>query len=475
MKRFLPLTLVLAILPGAPAFTRAGEKPAEGSAEKPAEKPIEKSTVKKRKKAATGEGEEKKDQAPGDSKGLTAKQRSNLKKRMRSLTQAGKLEELRVAVQKVLDPKAQADRDLLRDAEFYQAGLLARDGDEKGFWEWAEKAIAHGHINADGFENLSLIPDAIKNSERFKTRMQKLRSEAETVVWQEFVDSVRSGIEKPSAEPLALPAESGIGPHPFSAKDLQGRAACLVVTPILHDGFEKEIAHLKEAAKGHADRVAVAVLFYQYEADEARKKRTEEYLTRSKLDFPSALVTRSYLRPLDIPFYPCHLFLDKEGKLAYRQDGYLPEKKMDFIFDELARAVGPVEKAPEGKKAEPSAPKPEEKAPEPSAPPAAEKPAEKPADKAQEKPAEKPVEKPAEKPPAEKAPPPPSPAPAPPEPEKKDSPSIGEGVAELPRLDPQDGSPNSDQYTVRFSLIAMFPMTAATALPRPTSAFAATW
>ncbi len=373
MKRFLPLVLTLAVLPGAPALTRAGEKPAEGSAEKPAEKPAA-----KKKKAATGEAAEKKDQDPGDSKGLTAKQRSNKKKRMRSLAQTGKLEDLRVTVGTVLDPKAQADRDLLRDAEFYQAGLLARDGDEKGFWEWAEKAIAHGHINADGFENLSLIPDPIKNSERFKTRMQKLRSEAETVVWQEFIDGVRSGIQKPSAEPLALPAESGIGPHPFSAKELQGRAVCLVATPILHDGFEKEIAHLKEAAKGHADRVAVAVLFYQYEADEARKKRTEEYLARSKLDFPSALVTRSYLRPLDIPFYPCHLFLDKEGKLAYRQDGYLPDKKMDFIFDELAQATGPVEKPAEAKKA-----------------------------------AEKPAEKPQ---------PPPSPQPAPPAPEKKDSP-----------------------------------------------------
>ncbi len=295
----------------------------------------------------------------------TAKKRA-LKNQMRRLYQNGKLDKLRAVVEdafKVSHPEA--DKDVLAFAAFYRAGFKGKENDWDGCMEWIEKAIGYGYLSADGFEGMDMIPAAFKYSQkdtRFLDRMKKLRQEAEVIIWSEYTTGVKEAITKTPETTVELSGIQEIqaeGCQPVAPETLKGKPICLVISPILHDGFTKEAPILERMAQIYKGKVEPVVLFYQYyRDDEARKGLAKKYIKELNWKVPIrvGIVARDFVKPLEIPFYPCHLFLAPKGTLVYRQDGFMREKEIDFVLGEIAKLAPPPPPppppAPEPKKEE---------------------------------------------------------------------------------------------------------------------------
>ena len=317
------------------------EKKAEGKPEKTAEGKTEKKAKGGKKKALEiGDGP------------LTAQMKADLKKRMRRQTQSGNIANLRITVKLALDKAdKERDRDLLAVAHFYNAGLASTDGTDALFYDSIELAIANGNLNADGFENLALIPDSFKNAARFMARMEKLRKEATEILKAEFEKDVRSRLKNAQPETVSLPDGCGIGPNPLSPAAIVGKPAVLVVTPVNHDGFDKGAKSLATLAKEFDGKVVVAALFCQYDpADAKRRTATEAAIKSLGITLPTGLVGREFLKAFDIPFFPAYFFVGSDGKMPTRQNGFLEEGQLRFILGELAGLAKPPAEPPAAEK-----------------------------------------------------------------------------------------------------------------------------
>ena len=166
-------------------------------------------------KKAEASGAEGKAQA-GTAGPLTVQDKVAKMQRLRKLVQAGNM----VVLEKVIENCFQLgdparDRDLLALASFFRAGLFGKSGDEAKCWEWMEKAIGYGFLSASGFEDLSLIPDSFKQTAKFKERMEKLRTDAEILVEEEFQKDVLAGISNPARRPSSFPKATGSASDPI--------------------------------------------------------------------------------------------------------------------------------------------------------------------------------------------------------------------------------------------------------------------
>ncbi len=372
----IPLLAVLA-LAASPAGEEGAPPPAEkkDAAEKGGEKkPGEKKAGKKAAKAEAG-GEK----AAGGT-AITVAKINTWKKRMRQTYQNGNLTNLAIVVANVLKETeglsaTKLGRECLAMACYYKSGLVGQTGKLEESMDWVEKSIGYGWESADGLESFDML-SGITREKRFVDRMKKLREEVEAKVREEFERSVKDGIARPPAEKLGLPSAPGSLPgsvpglKPLEPAAISGRPACLIVTPIHHDGFTKEAAILERMAEIYKDKVEICVLFYQNDpADEARKEMTRRYVNdtlhlKSKNPLPAAIVGRDYVKALGIPYFPAHFFLNPEGSVVYRKDGFLEEPELDFILGEEAKltpkaasAAPKAETAPAPKQEAPPAPK----------------------------------------------------------------------------------------------------------------------
>lgn len=302
--------------------------------------------------------------AAGQDAPLSVKEKNQMKNNMRKFLQNGRLDRLATLVEKAFsraDPGR--DRDLLAMVHFYRSGLLAKEGKDADAWDNIEKSIGFGYLSANGFRNLGIIPDTFKKSDKpspvppgltFKDRMTQLEEDTEALLWSDFEKEVRGAVGSQKGEGFKLPPEGGIGPNPLKSDGLGGRPACLVVTPIFHDGFTKEALALERLAEAYKGKVEVGVLFYQADPNDAGRRdltanEKTGYIAKLgwKKPIPTAIVGREYVRGLEIPYFPAHFFVTPAGTLGYRRDGFLEEKQLDFIFSEMAKLSSPPSPAPQ--------------------------------------------------------------------------------------------------------------------------------
>jgi hypothetical protein len=346
MKETFAMSLAVLILAGglAAPISLAGEAQAPSADTKAEKKAGKKAGAKKAVTENAGAAGEKK-AAAGQEGPLSVKEKNQMKNNMRKFLQNGRLDRLATLVDKVFQrADLGRDRDLLAMAHFYRAGLLAKDLKDAEAWDSIEKSIEFGNLNADGFRSLGIIPDTFKGSEKFKSRMAKLEKETEQLLWSDFEKEVRGSVGSQKAEPFALPPEGGLGPNPLKSEGLKGRPACLIMTPIFHDGFTKEAMALERLAEAYKGKVDVGVLFYQADPNDAGRRdltanEKTGYISKLgwKKPIPTAVVGREYVKGLEIPYFPAHFFITPKGTVGYRRDGFLEEKQLDFIFGELAK------------------------------------------------------------------------------------------------------------------------------------------
>ena len=395
MRSILLDRLAVVLLAACPAFSPslAGEEgapPPAGDKQEGDAKPAEKKGAGKKaggKKAAGKAEGAAVDEKDPTSIPLTVKQLTTWEKRMRQTYQAGNFTNLKIILGNVLpNEKRLSETKLGREcfgiACFYKSGFVAQERKLDEALNWINKAIDNEFLSASAFESLTEL-EPLKADPRFVARMKKLRDELDQLMRKEFEKEVTDGIAKPGerlvlpAAPGALPAGQLMGFQQFTDGALAGRLACVIVTPIHHDGFTKEAPSLERLAEMYKDKIDVCVLFYQVDSkDDSRKELTQKYINmtlglKTKTPLKGAIVGRDYVKPLEIPFFPAHYFLNADGRVIYARNGFLEENKLEFIFGEQARITPPP--APPAPKAEaPPAPK-TEPPPAPPAPKAEEK------------------------------------------------------------------------------------------------------
>jgi hypothetical protein len=275
-------------------------------------------------------------------KPLTSAEKSRLKDQIRRLLQNSRISKARDAAEKSIqrweqqkDPK---HNDLLAYASWAMAVLAGNSGDEAKCIEHFDRALEAGWSNPFTFEYASLVPRAVRNSDDYRTRVERLRRAFDDDQRQELEARLAGSLDNPLGT-LKLPTDAGGGT--LDATSLAARPTVVVITRLEQPGFNKMVPALKSATAKFGESLPVVVLFYQYFADDAcRRKATVKYVENAAISWPFAIVDRSFVKELNLDFLPATILMDGQGRILFREIGTLESSFLDKVFEVGIAATG---------------------------------------------------------------------------------------------------------------------------------------
>ncbi len=306
-------------------------------------------------KKTAGDSKEAKKEAPkkkAPDKGKSIQAKSRSKNQIRRLLQNSKLPRAwDVAWAAYHNSKHADDKDLRAYAAWAMAvmkGLLgvkglegAKEAKDYGCLDWFDKAIEEGWSNPFTFEFASLIPTEIRQSKEFLERVNKLKKQFRDQQAKDIEEKLKQSLANKDAYTITNLPKSLSDKGGYSPDELKDRPVALVITRIHHEGMTEVVDTINKVAEKSESTIPVRTLFYQYFKDDQESiKQTPEYVKHLGLKTKYGIVDRSFVKPLEIPFFPTTLFIDKNGKVLYTHNGLIDELFFNTILSSVIKATG---------------------------------------------------------------------------------------------------------------------------------------
>ena len=312
-----------------------GISPAGHGADAPAKPTADTPTKTKTASTKTAETKEK-------AKPITSAEKSKRKDQIRRLLQNSRIPQARGWAKKAIkrweehkDPK---HNDLLAYACWAMSVLSGNDGDDKKCIEFFDRALEAGWSNPFTFKYASLIPQEIRNSEDYGSRVRRLEEAFSAQQGKELAARLEKSLHTPLGA-LQLPTDNGGGT--LEATALAGRPLLVVLTRLQQPGFDKMVPALTTASEKFGEILPVVVLFYQYFADDAsRRKETLAHVERAGMSWPFAIVDRSFVADLNLDYLPATFLIDDKGQVLFQELGTLTPGFLTQLFETAIAATG---------------------------------------------------------------------------------------------------------------------------------------